>query len=233
MHLETRPALVIKICGLSTAPALEAALGAAVNMVGFVFFAGSPRNVGLPAAAELGRRVEGRALKVALCVDADDATLTGIIAALQPDLLQLHGSETPQRVSAIRARFGLPVMKAIGIAGAADLARIDVYAEVADRLLFDAKAPREAARPGGNGRSFDWHLLSGLHLGKPYLLSGGLDAGNIAEALAVTRAPGIDVSSGVESAPGIEDPAAIVDFVARARRAAAVIPALGSVAGTA
>ena len=227
------PALIIKICGLSTAPTLEAALAARVDMVGFVFFAKSPRNVSLPLAGDLGRRVEGRALKVALCVDADDATLAAIIARLQPDLLQLHGTETLERVAAIRARFGLPVMKAIGIARAADLAQIDTYADVADWLLFDAKASRDASTPGGNGRSFDWHLLSGLRVAKPYLLSGGLNAENVAEALAITKAPGVDVSSGVESAPGIKDPARITDFVARARQATASARPLGSTARTA
>jgi len=178
--------------------------------------------------------VEGRALKVALCVDADDATLAGIIARLQPDLLQLHGSETPERLAAVRARFGLPVIKAIGVARASDLAPVGIYAEVADRLLFDAKTSQDASRPGGNGRSFNWRLLSGLRVDKPYLLSGGLDPQNVAEALAITKAPGVDVSSGVESAPGIKDPAAIADFVARARQAAtALATPLGSAGRTA
>jgi phosphoribosylanthranilate isomerase len=227
------PALIIKICGLSTAPTLEAALAAEVDMVGFVFFEKSPRNVSLALADDLGRRVEGRARKVALCVDADDPALAAIIARLQPDLLQLHGTEMPERVAAIRGRFGRPVMKAIGIARTADLAQIGTYAEVADWLLFDAKASRDASTPGGNGRSFDWHLLSGLRVDKPYLLSGGLNAQNVGEALAITQAPGVDVSSGVESAPGIKDPAAIADFVARARQAAAAARPLGSAARTA
>lgn len=224
------PLLTIKICGLSTAATLEAALAAGADMVGFVFFAKSPRHIELEAARELGRRVEGRALKVALSVDADDQTLAGIIAHLDPDLLQLHGSEAPERVAAVRRRFGLPVMKAIAVAEANDFAAIDLYAPVVDRLLFDAKAPREAQAPGGNGRVFDWQLLAGLDCAKPYLLSGGLSADNVAAALAITQAPGIDVSSGVESAPGIKDPAAIACFIRAARQAAA---ALGSTPATA
>ena len=151
-----------------------------------------------------------------------------------PTFSNCTASETPERVAAVRARFGLPVMKAIGVARASDLAPVGIYAEVADRLLFDAKASRDASTPGGNGRSFDWHLLRGLRVDKPYLLSGGLDAQNVAEALAITKAPGVDVSSGVESAPGIKDPAAIADFVARARQAAtALARPLGSAGRTA
>lgn len=232
--MEIHPPFVVKICGLSTAPTLEAALAAKVDMVGFVFFAESPRNIDLSTAEDLGRRVERRARKVALCVDADDATLAAIIARLQPDLLQLHGSETQERIAAIRIRFGLPIIKAIGVARKADLVPISTYAKVADWLLFDTKAAPDASKPGGNGRAFDWHLLSGLRLDKPYLLSGGLNARNVGEALAVTKAPGVDVSSGVESAPGIKDPAAIADFVAQARAAASLsVTPLGSAGGTA
>lgn len=219
-QLAGRSPLVIKICGLTTAASLEAALAAEVDMVGFVFFEKSPRNIRFAEAHDLGRRVGGRALKVALCVDAEDALLDGVVTRLQPDLLQLHGSETPERIAVLRARFGLPIIKAIGVARASDLAAVDIYAHVADRLLFDARALPDAAAPGGNGRTFDWRLLSDLRIFRPYLLSGGLDCRNVATALAITRAPGIDVSSGVESAPGVKDCAAIADFVARARRAA-------------
>lgn len=165
----------------------------------------------------LAARVEHRAEKVALTVDANDATLDAIVAALGPDMLQLHGKETPERVAAIRARFGLPVMKAIGVATAADLSRTADYADVADMILFDAKPPRDAVLPGGNGRAFDWTILQGRGTEPPWMLSGGLDAGNVAEALRITGATRVDVSSGVESAPGVKDPQRIRAFVAAAR----------------
>jgi phosphoribosylanthranilate isomerase len=212
-------ALTVKICGLRTPAALDAALEAGADLVGFVFFAPSPRNLGLPSARDLGERVEGRAGKVALTVDATDDALRDIIEVLRPDMLQLHGKETPERVVQVRTRFGLPVIKALPIAERADLSPIREYASVSDRLLFDARAPREATRPGGLGTPFDWRLLAGVNPGVPFLLSGGLDAGNVAEAVRITRAPGVDVSSGVESAPGIKDPARIREF-GRAARAA-------------
>jgi len=210
----------IKICGLSTPDALDTALDAGADMVGFVFFPPSPRNIALETARALGLRVRGRAQKVALTVDATDDTLAGVVAALAPDTLQLHGRESPERVAAVKARFGLPVMKALPIAGPEDLAPIATYAKVADRLLFDARAPREATRPGGLGRAFDWHLLENLDQNLAFMLSGGLDAGNVAEALAITRAPGVDVSSGVERAPGVKDPDKIRAFIRAARAAA-------------
>jgi phosphoribosylanthranilate isomerase len=211
--------LIVKICGLTTAPALDAALDAGADFVGFVFFPPSPRHLELAAAGDLGRQVGGRAGKVALTVDADDGLIAAIMAALAPDLLQLHGREPPARVAAIRARFGRPVMKALPIAGPEDLAAIPAYAGVADRLLFDARPPREATRPGGLGRAFDWRLLERLDLAVPFMLSGGLDAGNVATALAVTAAPGVDVSSGVEAAPGVKDPERIRAFIRAARAA--------------
>lgn len=211
----------IKICGLSTAATLEAALDAGADLVGFVFFAPSPRNVSFKAARELGGRVKGRAQKVALSVDADDALLAGAVEALRPDLLQLHGDESPQRVAAVKARFALPVVKAVAIAEPGDLARIADYARVADRLLFDARPPREATRPGGLGKRFDWTLLQNLDPGLPFMLSGGLDAGNVAEALRITGAPAVDISSGVERAPGEKDPEKIRAFIRAAREAAA------------
>jgi phosphoribosylanthranilate isomerase len=212
--------LLVKICGLKTPDALDAALDAGADLVGFVFFPPSPRNLALAAADALGRRVGARAAKVALTVDADDAFLAAIVAELRPDLLQLHGSCSPQRVAALKARFGLPVMKAIPIEASGDLAAVDPYVSVADRLLFDARAPREATRPGGLGKRFDWKLLRGLDPGIPFMLSGGLDAENVAEALAITHAPGVDVSSGVERAPGEKDLAKIGAFVRAARAAA-------------
>jgi phosphoribosylanthranilate isomerase len=212
--------LILKICGLSTPAALDVALDAGADMVGFVFFPPSPRNVSLATARALGARVRGRARKVALSVDADDALLDAVVKALAPDMLQLHGKETPERVGALKKRFGLPVMKAIAVEGKGDLAAAAAYIGVADRLLFDARAPRDATRPGGLGKPFDWTLIRGAVLGVPVMLSGGLDAGNIGEALRITRAPAVDVSSGVERVPGEKDPDKIRAFVRAARDAA-------------
>ena len=214
-------ALAIKICGLTTPDALDVALAAGADFVGFVFFPPSPRNLGLEAARTLGAQVGGRAGKVALTVNANDDTIAAIIAALQPDMLQLHGKETPERVVAVRTRFGLPVMKALPIATRADLTSIRLYADVVDRLLFDARPPAEATRPGGLGVSFDWTLLKGVHPGVPWMLSGGLDPGNVGEAIAITGAPGVDVSSGVERAPGEKDSGKIRAFIRAARDAEA------------
>lgn len=211
--------VLVKICGLSTPETLEAALDAGVDMVGFVFFAPSPRNVAFETARVLAARVKGRALKVALSVDADEALLAASIEALDPDLLQLHGRESPGRVTAIKAKFKLPVMKAIAIETKADLRATEAYAAVADRLIFDARAPHDATRPGGLGNPFDWRLLENLDPGLPFMLSGGLDAGNVAAALRITRAPGVDVSSGVERAPGEKDPDKIRAFIRAAREA--------------
>jgi phosphoribosylanthranilate isomerase len=215
--------LIVKICGLSTPEALDVALDERADMVGFVFFPPSPRNVPPVAARVLGQRVRGRALKVALTVDADDALFEAIVENLQPDLLQLHGKETPTRLSALRSRFGLPVMKAIPVETKSDLDAVKVYEAVADRLLFDARAPRDATRPGGLGKSFDWRLLENLDLDISFMLSGGLDASNVAEALRITRAPGVDVSSGVERSPGQKDPDKIRAFIRAAREAAALV----------
>ncbi|HZQ14039.1 MAG TPA: phosphoribosylanthranilate isomerase [Pseudolabrys sp.] len=212
-------ALTVKICGLRTPQALDVALESGADLVGFVFFPPSPRNLGLEAARALGERVAGRAGKVALTVDATDETLLDIVNALKPDMLQLHGKETPERVVAVRTRFRLPVMKALPIADRADLSPIRIYAKVADRLIFDARPPKEATRPGGLGTPFDWTLLAGIDPGIPFMLSGGLDAGNVAQALRITRAPGVDVSSGVERAPGEKDAAKIREFIRAARAA--------------
>jgi phosphoribosylanthranilate isomerase len=212
--------VLVKICGLSTPETLEAALAAGADMVGFVFFEASPRHVSLARARELGRQVNDRALKVALSVDADDKLLANCIEALQPQILQLHGRESVARVRDIKQSFGLPVMKAMAVETATDLDALPTYAAVADRILFDARAPKDATRPGGLGKTFDWQLLHQLDLALPFMVSGGLDAGNVAEALRVSGAGGVDVSSGVESAPGVKDVAKIRAFIAAARAAA-------------
>jgi phosphoribosylanthranilate isomerase len=209
--------LIVKICGLSTRETLDAALDAGADMVGFVFFPPSPRHLSLETARELGRQVKRRATKVALTVDADDAALAKIVEALQPDILQLHGSETVARLRDIKRKFGLEVMKVIAVETAADLAPLSGYAVVADRILFDARAPKEATRPGGLGAVFDWHVLDKLDLKLPFMVSGGLDAGNVADAVRVTRAGGVDVSSGVERSPGVKDPEMIRAFIRAAR----------------
>jgi phosphoribosylanthranilate isomerase len=216
--------VLIKICGLKTPAMLDAALDAGADLVGFVFFPPSPRHVGFEAARTLGERVRNRARKVAVSVDADDELLKSCIAALKPDLLQLHGSEPPERVAVIRSRFGFPVMKALPISERADLSSVHPYAQVADLIMFDARAPREASRPGGLGKAFDWRLMENLALRVPFMLSGGLDAGNVGEALRITRADGLDVSSGVEHAPGEKDADMIRAFIRVAREASAKMP---------
>jgi phosphoribosylanthranilate isomerase len=209
--------LIVKICGLSTPETLDVAVDAGADMVGFVFFPPSPRHLGLDTARALGKHVRRRAVKVALTVDADDATLADIVEALQPDILQLHGRETVARLRDIKQKFGLQVMKALAVETAADLASLPLYAAVADRILFDARAPKEATRPGGLGAVFDWHVLENLDLELPFMVSGGLNADNVAEAVRATRAGGVDVSSGVERAPGIKDPEMIRNFIRAAR----------------
>jgi phosphoribosylanthranilate isomerase len=208
---------LVKICGLSTSETLAAALEAGADLVGFVRFAPSPRHLDLTPGRALSRAARGRAQRVLLTVDPDDAELDASLEAFDPDLVQLHGSETPERVAAIRARTGRPVMKALGIATADDLAGIAAYARVADRLLLDAKPPPGGRLPGGNGLPFDWRLIAGLDPGLPFMLSGGLTPDTVAEAIRVTGAPAVDVSSGVERAPGVKDPDRIAAFVAAAR----------------
>jgi phosphoribosylanthranilate isomerase len=219
--------LIVKICGLSTRETLDAALDAGADMVGFVFFPPSPRHLSLETARDLGSRVNGRAAKVALTVDADDATLANIVEALRPDILQLHGKETVARLRDIKQKFGLQVMKAIAVETTADLASLPGFAAVADRILFDARAPREATRPGGLGAVFDWHILENLDLKLPFMVSGGLNARNVAEAVRVTRAGGVDVSSGVERAPGHKDPEMIRAFIRAARGLTSPLPVYG------
>ena len=209
--------LIVKICGLSTPETLDAALQAGADMVGFVFFPPSPRHIGMDAARDLGQRARGRAVKVALTVDADDAALANIVETLRPDILQLHGRETVARLRDIKQAFGLPVMKAIAVEAPADLVPLPGYATVADRILFDARAPRGATRPGGLGAAFDWHVLENLELAVPFMVSGGLTRENVAAAVGLTRAGGVDVSSGVERAPGVKDPEMIEAFIRTAR----------------
>ncbi len=210
---------IVKICGLSTAETLEAALTAGADMVGFVFFPKSPRHVAYDSARALGRQARGRAKIVALSVDADDDTLSRILDALAPDVLQLHGRESPARVKEIGERCARPTMKAIGVAAARDLAAAGSYERAADFLLIDAKPASDAILPGGNGLAFDWRLARHFSPRRPWLLSGGLDPVNVAEAIARTGARGVDVSSGVESAPGVKDVDRIESFVAAARQA--------------
>lgn len=209
----------IKICGLSTPETLEAALNGGASHAGFIFFAKSPRNVTVEQAASLRKAALGRAKAVAVTVDADDDFLAAVVAGMQPDMLQLHGHESPARTAEIRARFGLPVMKAFAVSDAADLLAIAPYTGIADRLLFDAKPPKNAALPGGNGLAFDWKLLAALDGSVDYMLSGGLNAANVGEAILQANPPGLDVSSGVESAPGVKDIALVGEFFKAVRAA--------------
>lgn len=209
----------IKICGLKTADTLATALDAGATHVGFTFFPKSPRNIVPEEAGRLRRAVQGRAKVVAVTVDADNATLDRIVSSVSPDMLQLHGNESPERVAEVRKRYLLPVIKAFSISSAADFEKTAAYTEIADRLLFDAKPPAGSELPGGNGTSFDWRLLTQLDIGGDYMLSGGLTAANVGDAIRLARPRGIDVSSGVERAPGIKDKALIGDFF-RAVRAA-------------
>ena len=210
----------VKICGLRRARDVAAAARAGARYVGFVFFPKSPRAVTPDEAAALAAEVPVGVAKVALVVDPDDALLDEITAAVPLDMIQLHGHETPARVAEIKARYGLPVMKAIGIATAADLPGIDLYAPVADQLLIDAKPAEGADLPGGNGLAFDWRLLAGRkYWTVPWMLAGGLTPDNVAEAIRLTGARQVDVSSGVEAAPGEKDAARVADFVAAAQAA--------------
>lgn len=208
----------IKICGLRSRDALEAALDGGADLVGFVRFPPSPRHISLDEAIPLSDTARGRALRTVLLVDPDDAEIAAVVEALDPDLLQLHGNESPARVAEIRAATGRPVMKALGIAESVDLAQVSGYRGVADRLLLDAKAPPGAAHPGGNGLAFDWGLLSPLGT-TPYMLSGGLSPDNVADAILSTGTSAVDVSSGVEIRPGEKDPARIEAFIRAARAA--------------
>jgi len=208
-----------KICGLKTAESVAAAVDHGADFVGFNFFRKSPRYVEPEVAAALGRAMPSRVLKTGLFVDDDDARIAAILAAAPLDLLQLHGSETPERVAAIKAQFGIPVMKVIKVSTSADIARAADYETVADRLLFDAQPPAgmKNALPGGNAVSFDWTLLQGFRSRLPWMLSGGLTAGNLAEAVRQSGAPAVDVASGVEDQPGEKNANKIKDFLEIAR----------------
>jgi phosphoribosylanthranilate isomerase len=212
--------LIVKICGLTTEEALDAAITAGADMVGLVFFPPSPRYLTLERATALAARARGRAEIVALTVDTPDRGLEEIVESVRPDWLQLHGNEAPDRVRAMKKRFARRMIKAIGVREPGDLLVAGRYRGVADRLLLDAKPPKDAPLPGGNGAVFDWTILEDFEPGLPFLLSGGLDPSNVGTAIRLARAPGVDVSSGVESAPGKKDPALIRAFIAAARRAA-------------
>jgi phosphoribosylanthranilate isomerase len=212
-------AIQVKICGVTTPGAADAALSAGVDFAGLVFHPASPRFVTPDQAASLAARLRGRTRIVALLGDANDTAIAEAVAAADPDFLQLHGNEAPERVGDIRARFGLPVVKVIAVADADDLKSIPRYADAADMFLFDAKAPASADRPGGHGVAFDWQLLRGRSFPRPWLLAGGLNAGNVARAIRSADAPGVDVSSGVEDKPGIKSPELIRAFVAAVRGA--------------
>ena len=217
--MEARPR--VKICGLTRPQDVEAVVRAGASYAGFVFFARSPRNLSPAAARDLALGLPPGIAKVALVVDADDATLDAIVAAVPLDMLQLHGRESPERVAMLRARHGLPVMKAVGIAGAEDLPRLADYGRVADQLLVDARAPEGASLPGGNGIAFDWRLIAGRRWPVPWMLAGGLTPENVRLAIELTGARQVDVSSGVETAPGVKDAELIAAFV----RAAGGVPA--------
>jgi phosphoribosylanthranilate isomerase len=209
--------LSIKICGLSTPETVEAAVTGGADYVGFVFFPKSPRNVTAARAADLARLVPDRVRRCGLFVDPDDALLDQVLVTVPLDILQLHGAEPPARCAALRERYRRPVMKAVSIATAEDVARAESWFGAVDLLLFDAKPPREDALPGGNGVPFDWRLLADRSWPVPWMLSGGLNPGNLREAVRMTRAPMVDVSSGVETSPGIKSPALIREFLAIAR----------------
>lgn len=209
----------VKICGLSTAETLAAAVDGGADFVGFVFYGPSPRNLTPQAASLLAAAVPATVGKVALVVDADDDLLDRIVAAVSPAYIQAHGSETPERIAAIRSRLGIPVIKAVKLRESADLALADAYEGVADMILFDARAAGDAvdALPGGNGMAFDWSLLAGRRSQAPFMLSGGLDADNVASAIRMTGAACVDVSSGVESRPGVKDGGKIRRFLSVAK----------------
>jgi phosphoribosylanthranilate isomerase len=209
--------VAVKICGLNSVDGVAAAVRHGARFVGFVFYPPSPRHLTPEQAASFVPMVPASITKVGLFVDADDDTVAATLARVPLDLLQLHGSESPERVVAIRSRFGRPVMKAIPVAAEADLAAAERYYGSADRLLFDAKPPKDATVPGGNGLVFDWQLLGGRRWARPWMLSGGLTADNLGDAVRITHATAVDVSSGVERAPGSKDPDKIAAFLARAR----------------
>lgn len=208
----------VKICGVRTPSILDAAVTAGADLVGLVFFAKSPRNVTAEQAGALVDAARGRVGTVAVLVDPDDALIDKVAGTVRPDILQLHGTETPERVTDIKQRTGLPVFKAIAVSEKSDVARAADYAGIADQILYDAKADPDAVLPGGNGTAFDWRMLSGAR--PPFALSGGLTADTVAEAIRLTGASLVDVSSGVETAPGEKDATLITEFIQAARAAA-------------
>ncbi len=211
------PDIRVKICGLRSAADVAAVAEAGAAYMGLVFFPKSPRHLSLPEARILALAAPVGLAKVALVVDADDAALDALIAAVPLDMLQLHGHEPPARVAELRARYGLPVMKAVGVADEGDLAGLQEYSLAADQILLDAKPPKGAALPGGNGLIFDWRLLAQRRWLRPWMLAGGLTAANVAEAIRLTNARQVDVSSGVETAPGVKNAGLIAQFVTAAR----------------
>jgi len=211
------PSIRTKICGLTRPEDVTAVVSAGASYIGLNFFPKSPRFVSFETARDLAVDVPIGIGKVGLVVNADDAFLDELTATVPLDFIQLHGSESPERVAEVRARYGLPVIKAVGVADEEDVAALDVYAEVADLLLVDAKPPKNAVLPGGNGVAFDWRLISARHWSVPWLLAGGLTPDNVAEAIALTGTQQVDVSSGVETAPGVKDADLIAAFVAAAR----------------
>jgi phosphoribosylanthranilate isomerase len=212
--------IAVKICGITSPDAIDAATGAGAVYGGLVFHPRSPRFVALDQARALAERMRGRLKSVALITDMDDAAIAALVNTVAPDFLQLHGSETVQRTADIRARIGVAVIKALPVADSADLAAADEYEKVADMLMFDARPPKGAERPGGHGAAFDWRILSGRAFRKPWFLAGGLDPDNVARAIELSGAKQVDVSSGVESADGVKDGARIAAFIDAARSAA-------------
>jgi len=214
----------VKICGLKTQEMVCVSAAAGASAIGFVFFPPSPRSVNVEQARTLAECVPPGVIRVGLVVDADDTSLEQIAEQVPLDVLQLHGRETPERVSYIRQQFGLRTMKAIAVSDALDLRQVERYASVADSLLFDARASQESTRPGGNARCFDWRVLHGLQCSVPWMLAGGLHAGNVGEALRITQARSVDVSSGVESSPGTKNEVKIRDFIKAVREAESIAP---------
>ena len=209
---------LVKICGINSAVAAEAVLRAGAEFAGLMFFAKSPRNISLEQGAVLADRMRGRAKLAAVVVDEDDAALARIAQTIKPDFFQLHGKETPARTADIRSRFQTPVIKVISVADQDDIGQAALYETMAEMLMFDAKAPANATRPGGHGVAFDWQILKGVTLNRPWFLAGGLNPENVGRAIAISGAPMVDVQSGVESAPGIKSESLIADFVAAARQ---------------
>lgn len=212
-------AIAVKICGITSADAADAAVAAGADYCGLMFHERSPRNLALDAATALANRMRGRAKIVAVMCDANDETIATIGHAVKPDMLQLHGNESTDRVGAIRTRFDIPVMKVIPVAEAADLTNVGAYEDAADMLMFDAKAAPSASRPGGHGVAFDWQLLRGRSFRRPWLLAGGLNADNVKDAVQISYAPGVDASSGLETAPGVKSAELIRAFVTAVRNA--------------